>query len=805
MCRTHFIKKLVWGLLIILGSGNVASATIQNDQIANVALQHVGGSETFTCRIFIQHVINNHLGGDLGAGYRQCYLDFPNSREITDIVEVIRGDIFQISDDVDPTDYSHVHTGIVLENLGNGYFRVVHSNWCTPPCYTVSVTDNLNPHRWAKYGSGDTIIYPNYSAHFYRLGEVSAPSSPGLYPDGSINQAIINCYNGIPGNKGIPIDNGGGAYVHSWNEVTIQDFGESQYGSDGKYAIIYNPDNDTAYQVKEGMWGYYRSNNGPTNFGYPFTSEITALYANSPFVQPGDYVQPGHEVVVQKFQKQNSYKRKTLVFNKITRQAVTHFPIGEFSIGTDYSENGVQLYVTVDSNPANDIAWPQLGALTPTGRWFTKAIIGEQRYNFVQHNSNGQRLGGWGLTVPITEGNSQFADPGGDSNPTPIVIPTPTPVPVPRPTPIRIYIPTSTPTPTPTPTITPTPISQDKSVIFYTNFENDNPFISEDHVTREQGGLYPNGSVTVFEVRNGAGINNSRGLVANNSGLRIYYAVQVKAVDKAHFVHGLTYEISYWIRTDQTGDIVVSVCKDIADWKPYGIHETVAVNNEWRFLQLVFTATKHPEYYPQFNRLTFMSGHLTGNVYLDEIKVQVVEQSRPTATIIKTSTPTSTPTVTPKPSLPPVSSSALLQNDSFDWPGLSVDTWAFWDKDDACNIMFSDGNIVINNPYQRESDTKVQLIQNYILTHNGMRLEMLIRLKAQNSGLVNVVFYKNSPDWDIYGLWKSIDVTTEWQTHSAVFTAQNINHSNPYDIRISIHIGLVEGLLYIDYCKLIKK
>ena len=203
----------------------------------------------------------------------------------------------------------------------------------------------------------------------------------GSYANGTLSQPILTRYtqsanSGHP--LGSPRDNkGGGVYVHNWNGVVLQDFyGNSTGFYHGYTSIILNPASTTAHLLKEGFWDCYMNNNGSIEFGSPFTEEITAKYANSPFVQTGDYVQPDNEIVVQKFQWVNSTERRTLVYNKTKGGDARRFPVGEFSIGSDRSENGVQWYVTKDSNPQNDIPWPKLGVLTPTGRWFTKAITG---------------------------------------------------------------------------------------------------------------------------------------------------------------------------------------------------------------------------------------------------------------------------------------------------------------------------------------------------------------------------------------------------------------------------------------------
>ncbi|MDP3899679.1 MAG: M23 family metallopeptidase, partial [bacterium] len=129
---------------------------------------------------------------------------------------------------------------------------------------------------------------------------------------------------------GVPFqDVGGNIYVHDWDGIMIQNFKNddetNRYGTDGQTALIYNDDQNKCWLIKEGFWGYYKQNNGPTDFGTPFTDEITAKYANSPFISSGDYVQPGNEIVVQKFQRVNSTERRTLVYNKTSGQSVRRF------------------------------------------------------------------------------------------------------------------------------------------------------------------------------------------------------------------------------------------------------------------------------------------------------------------------------------------------------------------------------------------------------------------------------------------------------------------------------------------------
>ena len=301
----------------------------------------------------------------------------------------------------------HIHQGFRKGAFPSDWSRYIYGDWI-----------------FSGYTANKTVLNDWYDPSTFITSHQSTTNLVGKYSDSSLSQPILTRYTqstlvGHP--LGSPVSNrNGGVYVHNWNGVILQDFrGDSTGYYHGNTSIILNPAGTAAHLLKEGFWDCYMNNNGSIEFGSPFTEEITAKYANSPFVQTGDYVQPDNEIVVQKFQWVNSTERRTLVYNKTKGGDARRFPVGEFSIGSDRSENGVQWYVTKDSNPQNDIPWPKLGVLTPTGRWFTKAITGEQRYNFVRHNSNGSRMSGVGFTAAITEGNEQSAKPNGSPNPTP--------------------------------------------------------------------------------------------------------------------------------------------------------------------------------------------------------------------------------------------------------------------------------------------------------------------------------------------------------------------------------------------------
>ena len=264
---------------------------------------------------------------------------------------------------------------------------------------------------------------------------INSPVTPGYYPDGlhidGSSQAIIGGFNRHNPKIGWPIDRGGGAYVHKWTgsydpsyRVWIQDYqgdlSADHYGSDGQSALILDELSDPNFSnlVKEGFWGNYKANDGPFTYGIPFTEEVIGRYANSPYNQSGDLLQPGNTVTVQKFKRvweyggvlQYSGDRRTMAWKDgIPAQRI---PLGEFAIWPESCagvcpREGDQIYYIVDSNPSNDKPWPLLGVkvtATPTARWFTKP----GNYNFVLHNSDGTRKSGWGLSVYINEGNHQL-------------------------------------------------------------------------------------------------------------------------------------------------------------------------------------------------------------------------------------------------------------------------------------------------------------------------------------------------------------------------------------------------------------
>jgi len=239
-------KKQVIALLIVLFTPLI-SFSVTNGEIADKALEYDGITfgtwQEGQCKTFVQNVVKWAGGPVIGAGYKACYEAV--GREINSS-EAVRGDIIQVSSDTDPeTDTSKVHTAIVLQNYGNGNYQVIDSN------FVASLKVGI--HNWSPLISAS----PGFSAHFYRLGSIVA-----LYSDSSLNQPILNYYTANGGESvfGHPFDNNSGtAFVHRWPEqgtdyVVIQDFAGGIYGTDKQCAIIYNPNVNSAFLLKEGFF-----------------------------------------------------------------------------------------------------------------------------------------------------------------------------------------------------------------------------------------------------------------------------------------------------------------------------------------------------------------------------------------------------------------------------------------------------------------------------------------------------------------------------------------------------------------------
>ena len=206
------------------------------------------------------------------------------------------------------------------------------------------------------------------------------------------------------------VDRGtGDIYVHDWNGFDIQDLSNVKDGKNA--ALIYNAAVPGVYYIQDPHLDHWFTTSW--QYGAPFTDPISVKFSNQ--TESYLFAQPGDSLVVQKLGDPDGAKR-TLVEN-VTTGEINIFPLGIFSI--DYTPlpeeypGEHQWYIIINSNPTDDIPWPLDNTPAPTGDW----ALAPGAYNFVRHDAEGNRVGGSGFSVQITEGNKQFADPSGGPPP----------------------------------------------------------------------------------------------------------------------------------------------------------------------------------------------------------------------------------------------------------------------------------------------------------------------------------------------------------------------------------------------------
>lgn len=155
-----------------IGRDTAAAYSSAGDAIASRALLDL---DTYQgqCYTWMEQVVHDALGVDIGNDYRQGYLD-------AGFVEVAAahaglGDIIQIDNDAGTTvnsEFPGLHTVIILQNLGGGTFTGVDANqeWDG----IVRFRDSYDPAaQAARYPGGTYHIY-----HFPGAANPSASSSP---------------------------------------------------------------------------------------------------------------------------------------------------------------------------------------------------------------------------------------------------------------------------------------------------------------------------------------------------------------------------------------------------------------------------------------------------------------------------------------------------------------------------------------------------------------------------------------------------------------------------------------------------
>jgi hypothetical protein len=152
--RLLAVPLLVSALSIVMMRPDVASAETPPASAQNFSTQNYGAiaktalsmlhQQRGQCFPWVRGVVQSALGRVMGNDYHHGYLQ-AGGIEVP-LVSARNGDIIQVTNPANTAwdaDYPGLHTAIVLDNLGNGKFRVIDSN--SEYDGVVRVRDNYNP------------------------------------------------------------------------------------------------------------------------------------------------------------------------------------------------------------------------------------------------------------------------------------------------------------------------------------------------------------------------------------------------------------------------------------------------------------------------------------------------------------------------------------------------------------------------------------------------------------------------------------------------------------------------------------
>jgi hypothetical protein len=130
--------------------------------------------------------------------------------------------------------------------------------------------------------------------------------------------------------------------------------------------------------------------------------------------------------------------------------------------------------------------------------------------------------------------------------------------------------------------------------------------------------------------------------------------------------------------------------------------------------------------------------------------------------------------------------------------------WIFWANSDAgCIASWSpDRNIVAHGSTSARidvtaasgADWHIDFHQRDVTLAEGVEYELTFWAKVDAARKITVCTYKQSPDWDNFGLYKVIDIGTDWRQYTATFIA----NANTSESRLQFLVGATTGTVWID-------
>ena len=156
--------------LLVPAAAMAVDSRISNGAIYARANSYANGQWGGQCKAYVQTVFNAvaaSVGSPMriGSGYYTCYQSAGGVPVSS--AAAARGDIIQVYEASAPNSYyPGMHSAIVVNNLGNGVYDVIDSNW--------GYDEKVQRHRWDVRAT--LAKYPARELAIWRLGTTSTPA-----------------------------------------------------------------------------------------------------------------------------------------------------------------------------------------------------------------------------------------------------------------------------------------------------------------------------------------------------------------------------------------------------------------------------------------------------------------------------------------------------------------------------------------------------------------------------------------------------------------------------------------------------
>ncbi len=142
----------------------------------------------------------------------------------------------------------------------------------------------------------------------------------------------------------------------------------------------------------------------------------------------------------------------------------------------------------------------------------------------------------------------------------------------------------------------------------------------------------------------------------------------------------------------------------------------------------------------------------------------------------------------------------LLVNGSFESP--IIDPWRTWNNSGcASSLAWQNGDAAVGSACARcdisqttGTDWHIEFAQYNRSLVQGVSYDLTFWARSSQPRYLTVSSQKGSPDWRNYGLYQRLAITTNWQPHTATFTATE----TVSDARVQFFLGETTGTVWLD-------